>query len=165
MKKLRIVSVFVLIVLIILSISNFAFATDPQATQMLSFQITAIDAIATSGNPSALVINSATAGSQLTSVTDAKTTYAVTTNGTGKKITGALDSSMPVNTSLIINLAAPSGASSAGNVTLTSTATNLVTGITQVAAPSNVITYTFNASVTAGVIPATTKTVTLTITN
>jgi hypothetical protein len=165
MKKLRI-AVFMLVLLVSLFVSSFTFAATPHATQTLSFQVAAIDAIATSGNPSALVINSAIAGSDLISVTDSSTTYAVTTNGTSKKITGAIDSNMPDNTSLTINLAAPSDtASTAGSVILTPTAKNLVTGITRVAATQKKITYVFAASVAAGVIPAATRTVTLTVTD
>lgn len=134
------------------------------ATQTVTFEIQAINEISVSGNPGHLVINSATAGSQPDTVTDISTTYSITTNETGKKITGKIDSSMPPGTSLQINLAAPTGGSSQNYVTLTTTDSDLVTGISQVGETGLGITYKFGASVSAGTISSTTRTVTLTLT-
>jgi len=64
---------------------------------------------------------------------------------------------------LSLTAAAPSGASAAGKVSLTATAGDLVTGITQVAESGLTLTYELDAEVTAGVVPSATKTVTLTI--
>ncbi|MGQ9604017.1 MAG: hypothetical protein ACUVUU_07360 [bacterium] len=134
-------------------------------TQTVTFQIDAINEISVSGNPGNLVINSATAGSQPNSATDNTTTYSITTNESGKKLTGKIDSAMPTNTTLEINLAAPTGGSSQGDVTLTTTDSDLVTSISQVAQSGLTITYTFSATVSAGTLSSTQRTVTLTLTD
>lgn len=133
------------------------------ATATVTYTISSISAISVSGNPGALVVNSAVAGSQPTSATDSTTTYSVTTNGTSQKITGSIDTTMPSGSSLSINLTAPSGATSSGSVALTTTAQNLVTGISNVAQANMPITYTLNADVSAAAASGQTRTVTLTI--
>ena len=160
MKKFRMIGFLGLITGVFFS--GFVLAAN-QAVQNISFQIAAIDAISTSGDPAPLVINSAVAGSDLTAVTNSSTTYSITTNGTCRKITGVLSDNMPPSTSLMVNLAAPDGASSAGNVALSKNLKELVTGISKIAATNKTITYTFAASVAAGVIDATSRKVTLTI--
>ncbi len=92
------------------------------------------------------------------------TKYHVVTNGTNKKIVGRINSDMPENTALKVQLAAPSGAQSQGLVTLSSTTQNLVTGITGLVAVNNSIHYEFSAS--PSVAPQTiNRTVTLTLTD
>ena len=134
------------------------------ATQTVTFEVQAIDEISASGDPGALTISTATAGSEPTDATDNSTTYAVTTNGTNKKITGDIDSDMPSNTTLQVNLGAPTGGSSSGDVTLSTTAADLVTGITQRAESGLTVSYTLSATVAAGVVASDTRTVTLTLT-
>ncbi|MCL6590273.1 MAG: hypothetical protein K6U80_10000 [Firmicutes bacterium] len=148
----------------ILCISSFTLAGNT-GNQIVTFQVTAINEIATSGNPGPLTVNSAVAGSQPSSAIDSTTTYAITTNESSKKITGVLDSVMPANTTLKINLAAPTGATSAGDVVLSDVAADLVTGISKVAESGKTITYTFAADIAAGIIPPTIRTVTLTVTD
>lgn len=133
------------------------------ATQTVTYEVTAIDEVSVSGNPSALVVNSATAGSQPDAQTDATTTYAVSTNGSAKKITGKINTAMPANTLLKVTLAAPTGATSAGQVTLTATDQDLVTGISTLAESGLTVTYEFSATLSAGVVASASKTVTLTI--
>jgi hypothetical protein len=135
------------------------------AQQTVTFEVQAIDEMSVSGNPGALTVSTATAGSEPDDATDNSTTYAVTTNGTNKKITGAINSAMPANTTLQVNLTAPTGGSSAGAVTLTTTAADLVTGITQQAESGLTVTYTLSATVSAGVVASDTRTVTLTLTS
>jgi hypothetical protein len=134
------------------------------ATQTVTFEVQAIDEVSASGDPGALTVSTATAGSEPDAATDNSTTYAVTTNGTNKKITGGIDSNMPSNTTLEVNLAAPTGGASAGDVTLSTTAADLVTGITQKAETDLTITYTLSATVAAGIVASDTRTVTLTLT-
>ena len=86
------------------------------AQQTVTFEVQAIDEMSVSGNPAALIVSTATAGSEPDAVTNNSTTYALTTNGTNKKITGALNSDMPANTILAVSLTAPSGGASAGSV-------------------------------------------------
>jgi hypothetical protein len=124
----------------------------------------AADDISVSGNPGSLIIGSATAGSDLVPVSDATTTYSIDITTGTMKITGALDSSMPANTSLTVQLGAPVGATSLGKVTLSAASSDLVTGIANGTSEAGlVISYEFSASVLAGVVSATAKTVTLTI--
>lgn len=132
------------------------------ATQTVTYQVAAVDVISVSGSPS-LVINSATAGSGLTAAS-ASGTYAVTSNGTGRKITAQLDTNMPAGVTLTANMAAPTGGTSAGVVTLTSIAANMVTGISTVDQSGLAITYGLSATVAAGVVAQANKTVTYTIT-
>jgi hypothetical protein len=159
MARLRIIGFFCLVM--IAAAAAFAGNT---ATQTVTFEVQAIDEVSASGNPGALTVSTATAGSEPDDATDISTTYAVTTNGTNKKITGGIDSNMPGNTTLQVGLAAPSGGASAGNVTLSTTAADLVTGITQSAETGLTITYTLSATVAAGIVASDTRTVTLTLT-
>jgi hypothetical protein len=159
MKKL----LFCIVAGLIMLFCGSAFAQT--ATQTVTFQVTAIDEISVSGDPGALIVNSATAGSQPDAATDATTSYAVTTNGSSKKVTGEIDSAMPANTTLAVTLTAPSGGSSAGQVTLTTSAADLVTGISTLAESGMTISYNFSATAAAGVVASDTRTVTLTLTD
>src|SRR5216117_3613034 len=137
-------------------------ASAQTATQTITFQIDAINQIAFSGSPS-LVINTATAGSNPTSAT-AAVTWAVTTNQTGAKITASIGSNMPAGLTLSVNLSAPAGASSAGAQSLSTTAVDLVTSITKLAQAAIGASYSLDATLAAGVVASTTRTVTYTIT-
>ncbi|MCK4428013.1 MAG: hypothetical protein KAW16_05990 [candidate division Zixibacteria bacterium] len=150
----------------VLGISSLVMA-DNIATQTVTFQVDAINEIEVSGDPANLVINSATAGSEPDSVTDATTTWDITTNADtdAKKLTGAIDTNMPSNVTLKINLGAPTGASSEGQTALTNVAASLVTAIEMVAESGLSITYTLAATVAAGVVASDTRTVTLTLTD
>ena len=138
-------------------------ASAQTANQTVTIQVDAINQIAFAGSPS-LVVTTATAGSQPTAATSAVATWAVTTNQSGAKITAALSSAMPAGLTLSANLAAPGGATSAGLTALTTTAADVVTGITKTAAGSLGVTYQLDATAAAGVIASTSRTVTYTIT-
>lgn len=133
-----------------------------QATQTASYEVQAINQISVAGSPS-LTINTATAGSAPTAVT-AGATYAITTNETNRKITAGLDAAMPDGVSLSMSLAAPTGATSAGAVTLLTTAQDVVTAISTLNESGLSITYGLSATAAAGVVAAGTRTVTFTIT-
>jgi hypothetical protein len=135
------------------------------AQQTVTYEVTAINEVSVSGNPGNLVVNTATAGSEPTDATDNSTTWALTTNGATKKVTGSINTDMPANTTLKVNLAAPTGGSSSGDVTLSISAADLVTSISTVAQSGLSITYTLSATIAAGVVPEATKTVTLTLTD
>lgn len=139
-------------------------ATEASAQQQtVTLEVQAINQMSVSGDPGALTISTAAAGSAPTSVSDASTTYAITTNQTGTKITGAVDAALPSGVTLGVALAAPSGAASTGSVALTTTDADLVTGITKLADPSKSITYTLAATPAAGVVASTSRTVTFTV--
>lgn len=133
------------------------------ATATVTFTIGSIDSITVSGNPAAMTVNAATAGSAPTSATDATTTFAVTTNNTARRITGAVDSTLPTGVTLSVALAAPTGATSAGAVALTTTAQALVTAIANIAQGSLTITYTLAATVSAVQVAGATRVVTYTV--
>ena len=137
-------------------------ASAQTATQIVTFQVDAVNQIAFSGSPS-LVINTATAGSNPTSAT-AAATWAVTTNQTGAKITASIGSNMSAGLTLKVNLSAPAGASSAGAQSLSTTAVDLVTTITKLAQSAIAVQYSLDATAAAGVVTSTTRTVTYTIT-
>jgi hypothetical protein len=132
------------------------------ATQTVTYSVTDVSTIAVSADPAAL--SAAAGGADATSST---TTYDVTTNSTtAKKITGAIDSGMLTGTTLSVTLADPDGAgaaASAGAQLLSTTAQDLVTGITQLAATGKQITYVLHADVTAAAATGQTRTVTFTI--
>lgn len=140
-----------------------AFAAS-SATQTVTYAVSAINELAVSSPTVSLTVNSAVAGSAPTSASDATTTYAVTTNETARKITGAINTSMPTGVTLSVGLAAPSGALSAGLQPLSTTAVDLVTSMETVNDPSKVISYQLAATSAAGVVASAAKTVTLTIT-
>jgi hypothetical protein len=141
------------------STAGFAAA---QTTQVVTFQVNAINQIAFSGSPS-LLINTATAGSAPTSAT-ANASWAVTTNQSGAKITASINSAMPAGLTLSVDLSAPAGATGAGSSALSTTAVDVVTGITKLAQGALGVTYSLDATPAAGVVASTTRTVTYTIT-
>ena len=145
-----------------LLVSHVAFAQT--ATQTVTFQVDAINQISVSAASVSLDINTAVAGSNPTSATSSGLTWAVTTNQSGAKITGILNSDMPSGLTLKATLGAPSGGTSAGVKALSSTSSDLVTGVSQVAASGLALTYTLDATPAAGVVTSTSRTVTYTIT-
>ncbi len=135
--------------------------------QTVSYQVAAIQAISVSGNPSALIINSATAGSEPDDDTDATTTYSITVNK-GSKITATINTVMSTGVTLKINLAS-AGGTTQPNVDISDATTTPLDVVTAIAAGSKdsgqAITYTLSALASAGVVEQANKTVTLTITD
>ncbi|MBL7050512.1 MAG: hypothetical protein ISR96_13440 [Nitrospira sp.] len=138
------------------------------ATQTITFQVLAINEISVSGDPDAMTISFATAGSALSSVTDTSTTYSITTNESSRKITGQITTggNMPSGVILEMNLSAPTGGSSSGYVTLdSSSASDLVTAISTEAELSKTITYRLSATIAASAVASDTRVVTLSLTD
>ena len=121
--------------------------------------------LSVSGSPAAFTVTTATAGLQPAALSNSATTYFVKAkNPAGpQKITAQLDSPMPTGTTLTISLVAPSGATSLGAVSLDATARDVVVNIDKENGSSYSITYTFTATVAAGVVPSQSRTVTLTM--
>ena len=138
-------------------------ASAQTANQTVTFQVDAVNVIAFAGSPS-LVVNTAVPGSPPSSVSNATATWAVTTNQSGAKITASISAAMPAGLTLSADLAQPTGASSNGLTALSTTAVDLVTGITKLAESALGVTYQLNATVAAGVVASTSRTVTYTIT-
>ena len=132
------------------------------ATQVVRFEVTAINQIGVTGVPAPLAITSATAGSSLSSVTASGSSLAVTTNESNKKITAAIDQPLPSGVTLEVTLVAPSGASSAHYVSLSTSGADLVTGISATNAVSLPLTYRLSATPQAS-IGIQTRTITYTI--
>ena len=89
--------------------------------------------------------------------------WAVTTNQSGAKISASIPTAMPTGLTLSVNLAAPSGATSAGLTPLGTVAVDLVSTITKVAQLGMTATYELTATAAAGVVASSTKVVTYTI--
>jgi hypothetical protein len=123
------------------------------------------DTLSISGNPGTLTISTATAGSNPNSASDSSTTYNLsTTTGSTRTITGKISSNMPTGVTLKVQLAAPSGATSAGSKAMSTAAVNLVTSIPINASANNLsITYTFSATAAAAPVASATRTLTLTM--
>ena len=133
------------------------------ATQTVTYAVNAINQIAFTGAPS-LTITTATAGSAPTSVTDATATWAVTTNQSGAKISASIATAMPAGLTLNSSLVAPTGGTAVvGFTALSTTAVDLVTGVTKIAQGSLGVSYRLDATAAAGVIASATKVVTYTI--
>jgi hypothetical protein len=160
MRHIRIVGAFMALFALAGVVGVFAGST---ANQTVTYQVTGIYELAASGNPGALIVSTATAGDPPNAVSDASTTYAITTNDTNMKITGKIDTAMPGGLTLTLTLAATGGGTSTAK-NLTATAQDLETGISTVADPAKTITYSLSATVAAGIVPSGTKTVTLTLT-
>lgn len=134
------------------------------ATQTVNFQVDAINQISVSTPSVSLAVTTATAGSPPTSATSTTATWAVTTNQTGAKITASINSAMPAGVTLSVALGAPTGGTSAGSLALSTSAVDVVTGITKLNQSALSVTYTLAATAAAGVIAPASRTVTYTIT-
>lgn len=121
--------------------------------------------LAVSGSPGLLRVTTAIAGSEPIAVSNSSTTYTVVTPNPNRlyNITAQLNAPMPLGLTLTGSLQAPPGATSLGPVALDATARNVVTGIPRRTTATAGITYQLSATVAAGVVPLSTRTVTLTI--
>jgi hypothetical protein len=121
--------------------------------------------VVVSGNPGLLRVSAAIAGSEPIAVSNSSTTYTVITPNANRtySITGRLNAAMPVGLALSASLVAPPGGTSLGPVDLDTTDRDLVTGIARRLTSTQGITYQLRATAAAGVVPNSSRTVTLTI--
>lgn len=121
--------------------------------------------LSVTGTPSQLTVSTAIAGSAPVAVSNATTTYSVTSNpGTGHfAITASVNTAMPAGVTLTVALAASRG-TSMGPVALSTVAQNVVTTITRKMS-GQTITYSLSATAAAGVVPTQTRQVTFTLIN
>ena len=141
---------------LLLSMAVLVFSTRAAFAQTLS----------TAGSPGLLRISSAVAGSEPVAVTTSGGTYSITTPQPNRQyaITAQLNANMPAGVTLAVTLAAPGqGSVSLGAVALDGTARNVVTGIKKNMTATQSITYQLTATASAGVVPLSSRTVTLTI--
>jgi hypothetical protein len=119
--------------------------------------------ITVSGSPAQMTIKAAVAGLAPTAVTNSLTTYTVTKAGGGNSytITAQLSAAMPAGVTLDITLQSGGNGSSAGAVALSTTAHNVITGITKKINGAT-ITYDLTATAAAGVVAVQTRRVTFT---
>lgn len=121
--------------------------------------------IAVSGNPGLLRVTTAVPGSEPIAVSNSATTYTVTTPNPNRphKVVAQLNAAMPVGLTLAATLDPPPGATSLGPVALDVVGRDVVINIPRNSNSTQLITWTFTATVAAGVVPPTTRIVTLTI--
>jgi len=149
--------------------ASSAFAQSDQHT--VSVEVLAINEIAITGGVT-LQISAATAGAAPTDATGS-TTYAITTNDNGgsTKITASTNvapSSLGTGSGvdLKVSAAAPAGAAAGStDLSLGTTAVDVVTGIEAVSQSGITLGYTLSATAASGQIAATDVTVTYTIVN
>jgi hypothetical protein len=159
MRKLLLNSCLVLALLVVGAHTALA-QTDTTTVNYSVAQVSLVDIAASNV---ALNITTGVAGTGLTDAT-ANTTYAITNNASNQKITGQINSNMPSNTTLLVDITAPGSGSSAGAQSMTTSAADLVTGIGAVNTSGVAIDFTLQATVTAGIVSSSSKTLTLTIT-
>jgi len=137
-----------------------------KAIQTVSYVVGAVNAISVSGDPATMFVSAAIAGSEPEEVSDASTTYSITSTAgiDNKKITASINTPMPDGVTLKINLDAPKGATSLGDVDISNAtdSVDVVKGIDSIAESGKTITYRLSAKVAAGMV-SDSKTVTLTI--
>ncbi len=153
-------------VLMALVCAGNVFAQGSTATQTLSLEVRPISKIAVSGNPNALVITTAQAGSDLTTVQDENTTYSVTTNLDNMKIVASINSQMPSGTKLLMQMRSTKG-TSRGVIDISNALSplDLVAGIGRGNDQNQSISYVFAAEAHVAEIPSESRVVTLTLTN
>jgi hypothetical protein len=151
--------------LLLLAFAGSALAQ--QATQSVTVSVQEINALSVSGPVSLNISSVSEAGAEPDAATHTTSSYGITTNGSNKKITGALSSAFPAGISVQVALAAPIGgsATSSGANLLGNTAQNLVTGLTRIRGTGLGISYTAQATVAAAPTAGETRTVTFTITD
>ena len=133
---------------------------------MINYEVEPINEVSTNDGSMTMTINSTIAGSGTTQEMDSST-YNITTNcGTDeKKLTAAIDTAMPPNLTLELNVSAPTGASSLGPTVVTDKPTDVVTAIDAVAEQNIVMDMTLTADATADPVSSGFKTLTLTLTD
>lgn len=114
------------------------------------------------GNVSLTINTVNSVGGGLANDTDSTTYSVINVLGT-KKLVGRLNAVMPAHVALKVQMAAPSGATSTGPVTLTASNQDLVTGIGLVTQSGLPMTFTLSATVQAAVVTAGSRTFTLTL--
>jgi hypothetical protein len=157
MKSLKIAALAATLV-----VSSAVAAQAQSTTQNVTYAVSAINQVSVTGTLT-LTISTATAGTAPGAVTNSTSSWAVTTNGTNKKLTASLNSNMDTGVTLSLTAVAPSVGTSAGKKSLSTTAVDLVTGMAGVAESGMGLTYELAATLAAGVIASSSRTVTFTL--
>jgi hypothetical protein len=130
-----------------------AFAADT-VEQTVNFSVAPINEISVSSASVTIpTIVSTLAGADPEPVLASGGTYAITTNETGKKITGSIDTNMNPGMALEVRLDAPTGGSISNSFQLlTTTAVDLVNGLSTLSESGNAIVYRLTTTAEAGVV-------------
>jgi hypothetical protein len=141
------------------------FAWMPLVLLVLASRAVASQTITVAGNPAAMTVTGAIAGSEPFAVGSPATNYTTTTPTANHtyRITGQLLSALPAGLSLVATMTGPAGAIPSGAVTLSTTAQDLVTNIPRNTNFTGTITYQLVATAAAGVVSSQTSNVQLTI--
>jgi hypothetical protein len=140
--------------------------TGSSVVQTLAVEVKPITKIAVSGNPGALYITDATAGSDVLSVSDNQSKYSMMTNLDNMKIVASINSPMPVGTRLMVKLESSKGLSNGFvDVSNAMSPVEVVSGLGKGSDLDQTITYTFAANPSVGQINADARVVTLTLTD
>lgn len=152
-------------VLVLLATTAVA-QTGERAVQAVTMEVKPITKISVSGNPAALVVNDALAGTELLTVRDENTQYSITTNLENMKIVASINQQMPPGTKLMVSLASRKGVS-VGVVDISNALSpvDVIRSISKGSDANQRITYIFAADARVGEIPQQTRTITLTLTD
>lgn len=134
-------------------------------TATVTYEVQAVTLLDLDGSGS-VVINTGTVGVSLTDAIDSSgVTYDITNNAgdNSKKLVGKVSAAPTSPTVLSVNVTAPSGATSAGYIDLTTTDQDLVTAIDNVQASGVAIAFKLHSTVAAGVVSSASPTFTMTI--
>jgi len=133
------------------------------ATQTISLQVTPINEIAVNGNPGLMQVFTSRNEAGPREVIDSSTSYSFYSNERNRHITGVISEATPAHTTLKVRLAAPAGATSCGDVVLSTSPRVLVKDAGCKMGSALPIVYRFSATREAGAVPLTTRTVIFTI--
>jgi hypothetical protein len=163
--KMRRISAIICAAVLCFGMSGVAMAGNSD-TITVTYEVQAINEIAIADASVSLIVSSATAGSAPTDATDSSS-YAITTNcaDNAKKLTVALNSAMPSGLTLKLTVAPPTGATGAGQLTLTASAQDAVTVIDAGNQSGLALDFVLSATAAAGVVSSAEKTLTLTLTD
>lgn len=139
----------ILVGLLALALAPAALAADT-ASHNVTVTVSAINEVAIVGGDISLTIDSATADGSFVPATDSTTDLQWTTNEAGRKITVATDLAAPAYGLQVEATNISDGSVAAGPVALSTTATDLVTGIANTAGAAD-LSYTATADASAAV--------------
>ncbi len=140
--------------------------TGSSVVQTLTIEVRPITKIAVSGNPGALYITDANAGSEVLSVSDNHSKYSMMTNLDNMKIVASINSPMPTGTHLMMKLESSKGMTDGFvDVSNAMSPVQVVSGLGKGSDLDQTITYTFAANASVGQIDSDARVVTLTLTN
>ena len=140
--------------------------TGSSVVQTLNIEVKPITKIAVSGNPGALYITDASAGSDVLTVSDNNSNYSMMTNLDNMKIVASINNPMPEGTRLMMKLESSKGSSSGlVDVSNAMSPVEVVTALGKGSDLNQSITYTFAANASIGQLNVDSRVVTLTLTN